>query len=77
MFYADIMEPKVKSLESQRYAHIIGNSRGFTKAYPMERNNESIYALDDFVKKVETPETLLCDNDATSHGRMEQVEETD
>ena len=68
MFYADIMEPKVKSLESQRYAHIIGNGRGFTKAHPMERKNESIYALDDFVKKVGIPETLLCDNDATMEG---------
>ena len=71
MFYADIMEPKVKSLESQRYAHIIGNGRGFTKAYPMERKNESIYALDDFVKKVGIPETLLCDNDATMEGWSE------
>ncbi|KAI2508452.1 hypothetical protein MHU86_5979 [Fragilaria crotonensis] len=53
MFYADIMEPKIKSIDSQRYAHIIGNGRGYTKAYPMERKNESIYALDDFVKKVE------------------------
>ena len=68
MFYADIMEPKVKSLESHRYAHIIGNGQGFSKAYPMERKNESIYALDDFVKKVGIPEILLCDNDATMEG---------
>ena len=71
MFYADIMEPKVKSLESHRYAHIIGNGRGFCKAYPMERKNESIYALDDFVKKVGIPEVLLCDNDATMEGWSE------
>ena len=71
MFYADIMEPKVKSLESQRYAHIIGNGRGFTKAYPMEKKNESIHALDDIVKKVGIPETLLCDNDATMEGWSE------
>ncbi|KAI2496583.1 Reverse transcriptase (RNA-dependent DNA polymerase) [Fragilaria crotonensis] len=68
MFYADIMEPKIKSIDSQRYAHIIGNGRGYTKAYPMERKNESIYALDDFVKKVGIPEVLLCDNDATMEG---------
>ncbi|KAI2492429.1 hypothetical protein MHU86_22109 [Fragilaria crotonensis] len=67
MFYADIMEPKIKSIDSQRYAHIIGNGRGYTKAYPMERKNESIYALDDFVKKVGIP-VLLCDNDATMEG---------
>jgi hypothetical protein len=67
-FYADIMEPKIKSIDSQRYAHIIGNGRGYTKAYPMERKNESIYALDDFVKKVGIPEVLLCDNDATMEG---------
>jgi hypothetical protein len=69
--YADIMESKVKSLESQRYAHIIGNGRGFTKAYPMERKNESIHVPDDFVKKVGIPETLLCDNDATMEGWSE------
>ncbi|KAI2509777.1 hypothetical protein MHU86_4630 [Fragilaria crotonensis] len=34
----------------------------------MERKNESIYALDDFVKKVGIPEVLLCDNDATMEG---------
>ena len=68
MFYADIMEPKIKSVDSQQYAHIIGNGRGFSKAYPMERKNESIYALDDFVKKVGIPETLLCDNDSTMEG---------
>ena len=34
----------------------------------MARKNESIYALDDFVKKVGIPETLLCDNDATMEG---------
>ncbi|KAI2497802.1 Reverse transcriptase (RNA-dependent DNA polymerase) [Fragilaria crotonensis] len=71
MFYADIMEPKVLSLESHRYAHVIGNGRGFTKVYPMERKNESIYALDDFVKKVGIPETLLCDNDPTMEGWKE------
>jgi hypothetical protein len=63
MFYADVMEPKIKSVDLQRYAHIIGNGRGFSKAIPMERKNESIYELDDFVKKVGIPETLLCDND--------------
>jgi hypothetical protein len=68
MFYADIMEPKVLSLESQRYAHIIGNGRGFVKVYPMAKKNESIHALDDFVKKVGIPETLLCDNDSTMEG---------
>ena len=68
MFYADIMEPKIKSVDSQRYAHIIGNGRGFSKAYPMERKNESIYPLDDFVKKVGIPEALLCNNDATMEG---------
>jgi hypothetical protein len=71
MFYADIMEPKVLSLESHRYAHVIGNGRGFTKVYPMERKNESIYALDDFVKKDGIPETLLCDNDPTMEGWKE------
>ena len=71
MFYADIMEPKIKSVGSHRYAHIIGNGRGYTKAYPMERKNESIYALDDFVKKVGIPEALLCDNDATMEGWSE------
>jgi hypothetical protein len=71
MFYSDIMEPKVLSLESQRYAHVIGNGRGFAKVYPMDRKNESIYALDDFVKKVGIPETLLCDNDTTMEGWRE------
>ena len=37
----------------------------------MERKNESIYALDDFVKKVGIPETLLCDNDTTMQGWRE------
>ena len=46
MFYAD-MEPNVKSLELQQYAHIIGNGRGFTKAYPMERKNKSIHVFFD------------------------------
>ncbi len=59
MFYADIMESRVLSLESQRYAHVIGNGRGFAKVYPMERKNESIHALDNFVKKVGISETLL------------------
>ena len=67
-FYADIMEPKVKSVDAQNYAHIIGNGHGYTKVYPMERKNESIYALDDFVKKVGIPEVLLCDNDTTMEG---------
>jgi hypothetical protein len=73
MFSADIMEPKVLSLESQRYAHVIGNGHGLAKVYPMEseRKNESIYALDDFVKKVGIPETLLCDNDTTMEGWRE------
>jgi hypothetical protein len=71
MFSADIMEPKVLSLESQRYAHVIGNGRGFAKVYPMDRKNESIYALDDFVKKVGIPETLLCDNNTTMEGWRE------
>jgi hypothetical protein len=52
MFYADIMEPKIKSIDSQRYAHVIGNGRGYVKAYPMERKNESIYALDDLSRKL-------------------------
>ncbi len=65
MFYADIMEPKVLSPESQHYAHIIGNGRGFVKVYPMAKKNESIHALDDFVKKVGIPEALLCNNDST------------
>ena len=68
MFYADIMEPKIKSIGSHRYAHVIGNGRGYTKAYPMERKNESIYALNDFIKKVGIPELLSCDNDATMEG---------
>ena len=68
MFYADIMEPKIKSIGSHRYAHVIGNGQGYTKAYPMERKNESIYALDDFIKKVGIPELLSCDNDATMEG---------
>jgi hypothetical protein len=71
IFYPDIMEPKVLSLESQRYANVIGNGRGFAKAYPMDRKNESIYALDDFIKKVGIPETLLCDNDTTMEGWRE------
>ena len=37
----------------------------------MERKNESIYALDNFVKKVGIPEILLCDNDATTEGWSE------
>ncbi|KAI2504177.1 hypothetical protein MHU86_10291 [Fragilaria crotonensis] len=41
------------------------------RAYPMERKNETIYALDDFVKKVGIPEVLLCDNDATTEGWSE------
>jgi hypothetical protein len=42
-----------KPLLSQQYAHIIGNGRGFTsKAYPMERNEESMYAPDDFVNRL-------------------------
>ena len=68
MFYADIMEPKVLSIEKERYAHVIGNGRGFAKAYPMEKKNETVYALDDFVKKVGIPEILLCDNDPTMEG---------
>ena len=40
MFYADIMEPKVLTLEKERYAHTIGNGRGFTEAFPMVRKNE-------------------------------------
>jgi len=67
-FYADIMEPKIKSVDAQNFAHIIGNGHGYTKVYPMERKNESIYALDDFVKKVGIPEVLLCDNDTTMEG---------
>jgi hypothetical protein len=63
-----LTEPMVKSIDSHRYAHIIGNGRGYTKAYPMERKNNSIYALNDFVKKVGIPEILLCDNDATMEG---------
>ena len=34
----------------------------------MERKKESIYALDDFVKKVGIQEMLLCNNDATMEG---------
>ena len=70
-FYADIMEPKVKSIDSHKYAHVIGNGRGFTKIYPMERKNESIHSLDDFVKKIGVPETLICDNDTTMEGWSE------
>jgi hypothetical protein len=70
-FYADIMEPKVKSIDSHKYAHVIGNGRGFTKVYPMERKNESIHSLDEFVKKVGVPETLICDNDTTMEGWSE------
>jgi hypothetical protein len=67
MIYADIMEQKVLSLESQRYAHIIGNGRDFVIVYPIAKKNESIHALDDFVK-VGIPEALLCDNDTTMEG---------
>ena len=70
-FYADIMEPKVKSIDSHKYAHVIGNGRGFTKVYPMERKNESIHSLDEFVKKIGVPETLICDNDTTMEGWSE------
>jgi hypothetical protein len=45
MFYVDIMEPKVLSLESQRYAHVIGNGCGFVKVYPMARKNKSFNLL--------------------------------
>jgi hypothetical protein len=31
MFYADIMEPKVKAVDSHRYAHIIGNAEEMPK----------------------------------------------
>ena len=72
MYYADIMESKVESLDSQRYAHVIDNGRGFTKAYPMlERKNQSFYTLDNFVKKVGIPKVLLCDNDSTMVGWSE------
>jgi hypothetical protein len=37
----------------------------------LERENESIYALDNFIKKVGIPEVLLCDNDATMEGWSE------
>ena len=70
-FYADIMEPKIKSIDSHRYIHIIGNGKGFTKCYPMERKNESIHALDEFVKKIGVPETLISDNDTTMEGWSE------
>jgi hypothetical protein len=50
---------------------VIGNGRGFSKVYPMERKNESIYTLDDFGKKVEIPETLLCNNNTTMEGWRE------
>ena len=50
-FYADIMESKVMSIDSHKYAHLIGNGRGFCKVYPMERKNETIHSLDDFVKR--------------------------
>ena len=70
-FYADIMEPKVKSIDSHKYAHVIGNGRGFTKVYPMETKNESIHSLDEFVKKIGVPETLICDNDTTMEGWSE------
>ena len=49
----------MKSVDSHRYAHIIGNGKGYAKAYPMAKKNKSIYALDDFDKKVGIPETLL------------------
>jgi hypothetical protein len=67
-FYADIMESKVKSIDSHSYAHVIGNGRGFCKVYPMEHKNETIHSLDDFVKKVGVPEILICDNDSTMEG---------
>ena len=59
MFYGDIMEPKVPSLESQRYVHVIGNGRSFVKVYQMSKKNESIHALDNFMKKVGIPALLL------------------
>ncbi|MFY8201679.1 MAG: hypothetical protein ACOVLE_13465, partial [Pirellula staleyi] len=37
----------------------------------MERKNESIHALDEFVKKIGVPETLICDNDTTMEGWSE------
>ena len=70
-FYADIMESKVTSIDSHKYAHVIGNGRGFCKVYPMEHKNESIHSLDDFVKKVGIPEILISDNDSTMEGWKE------
>ena len=67
-FYADIMESKVLSIDAHKYAHIIGNGRGFCKVYPMEHKNETIHSLDDFVKKIGVPEILICDNDSTMEG---------
>ncbi len=51
-----MLEPKVKSVDSHRYA------------YPMVQKNESIDALDDFVKKAGIPEMFSCDNDASMEG---------
>ena len=63
-----MLEPKVKLVDSHWYAYIIGNSRDYAKAYPMVQKNESIDALDDFVKKAGIPEMFFCDNDATMEG---------
>lgn len=65
-FYTDIViELLITSVDSQRYAHFIRNGRGCVNPYLMEHKNESIYALDNFIKKVGVLEVLLCDNNAT------------
>jgi hypothetical protein len=52
-FYADIMEPKVKSIDSHKYAHVIGNSRGFTKVYPWKQKTSRFTRWMSSLKRLE------------------------
>ena len=71
IWYGDTMQLNVKSIDGHRYAHVLGNGKGYIRMFPMETKNETHYSLDDFIKRVGSPEYLLTDNDPTMKGWKE------
>lgn len=62
-FYADTMKGTLMSIRGFKYAHIIGNGKGFSKLYPMITKGETVQSLDAFVKTYGIMDRLITDGD--------------
>ena len=52
----DTMDGRLKSLDRNRYAHVLSNGTYFAEIYPMAKNSDALQALKTFVMELGVPE---------------------